>query len=161
MKTRIFPSWDWIGYEERNSFNCFDEPNIRFRRDFGPGCFTLSKRGNSCQVPIAGPPPVWYNENMTVTVELINEGAINLLRDMEALGLLHVNGKKLKPKAGKFAPASPDGIGIVGECPICAQHPKPNAKTIAAFKEGDAMLRGEIPSITYKSADEMWKDLLS
>jgi hypothetical protein len=118
------------------------------------GC--LSSTGD-----IAGPFPVWYSKNMTVTVELINEGTINLLHDMEALGLLHVNRKKPKPKARKFAPASPDGIGIVGECPICAQHPKPNAKTIAAFKEGDAMLQGEISSPTFHSLDELLADLRS
>jgi len=28
---------------------------------------------------------------MTVTVEVINSGTLNLLRDMEGLGLLHVN----------------------------------------------------------------------
>jgi hypothetical protein len=49
LKTRIFPSWDWIGYEERNSFNCFEGPNIRFRRDFGPGCCILWEKGKTCQ----------------------------------------------------------------------------------------------------------------
>ena len=98
---------------------------------------------------------------MTVTVELVNEGAMNLLRDMESLGLLHVNGQQPKPRARRFAPPAPDGIGIEGECPVCARRPVPNAATIAAFEEGDAMLRGEIPAITYGSADEMWKDLLA
>jgi hypothetical protein len=53
-------------------------------------------------------------------------------------------------------------------CPLCAQYYDPktgqppyNAETMAALAEGDAMLRGEIPAITYKSADEMWEDLLS
>jgi hypothetical protein len=51
-------------------------------------------------------------------------------------------------------------------CPICAANRDPvtgeerfNAETIAAFEEGDAMLRGEIPAKWYKSFDEMWKDL--
>ena len=52
-------------------------------------------------------------------------------------------------------------MGIVGECPICAQHPTPNAETIAAFEEGDAMLRGEIPSPTFHSLDELLADLRS
>jgi hypothetical protein len=52
-------------------------------------------------------------------------------------------------------------------CPICAAHRDPvtgeerfNAETIAAFEEGDAMLRGEIPAKWYNSADEMWEDLM-
>ena len=52
------------------------------------------------------------------------------------------------------------------DCPICAQHRDPetgelrfNAETIAAFEEGDAMLRGEIPGKWYSSAEEMWADL--
>jgi hypothetical protein len=52
------------------------------------------------------------------------------------------------------------------ECPICAKHRDPvtgelrfNAETIAAFKEGDAMLRGEIPAKWYNSLEEMLVDL--
>jgi len=51
-------------------------------------------------------------------------------------------------------------------CPICAKHRDPktgelqfNAETIAAFEEGDAMLRGEIPAKWYNSLDEMLADL--
>jgi len=51
-------------------------------------------------------------------------------------------------------------------CPICAAHrdpvtgnPRYNAETIAAFEEGDAMLRGEIPTKWYNSLDEMLMDL--
>jgi hypothetical protein len=104
---------------------------------------------------------------MTVTVELINEGAMNLLRDMESLGLLHVNGQQPKAEARPLTPA-PDSGEAEDVCPLCAKYYDPrtgqppyNAETMAALAEGDAMLRGEIPSITYKSADEMWEDLLS
>ena len=52
------------------------------------------------------------------------------------------------------------------ECPICAKHrdpktgePRFNAETIAAIKEGDAMLRGEIPAKWYSSLEEMLVDL--
>jgi len=52
------------------------------------------------------------------------------------------------------------------ECPICAKHrdpitgePRFNAETIAAFEEGDAMLRGEIPAKWYNSLEEMLVDL--
>ena len=52
------------------------------------------------------------------------------------------------------------------ECPICAKHRDPetgeplyNAETIAAIKEGDAMLRGEIPAKWYNSLEEMLEDL--
>ena len=53
-----------------------------------------------------------------------------------------------------------------GECPICAAHRDPvtgeerfNAETIAAFEEGDAMLKGEIPAKWYSSIEEMLADL--
>jgi hypothetical protein len=61
-----------------------------------------------------------------------------------------------------FTPASP-----VEECPICAAHrdpvtgnPRYNAETVAAIEEGDAMIRGELPTKWYNSADEMWEDLM-
>ena len=47
-------------------------------------------------------------------------------------------------------------------CPICAKHRDPvtgeplyNAETIAAIKEGDAMLRGEIPAKWHTSIDDL------
>jgi hypothetical protein len=46
--------------------------------------------------------------------------------------------------------------GIVGVCPL--DH-TPNAVTIAAMREGDAMLRGEIPANRYHSFVEMLADL--
>ena len=52
------------------------------------------------------------------------------------------------------------------ECPECARHWNPetgelrfNAETIAAFEEGDAMLRGEIPAKRFNSLAEMLEDL--
>jgi hypothetical protein len=105
---------------------------------------------------------------MTVTVELINEGAMNLLRDMESLGLLHVNGKKPKAGTRKAVPAPQDGGAVEEVCPICAKYydsrtesPPYNAETMAAIAEGDAMLRGEIPSPTFHSLDELLADLRS
>ena len=102
---------------------------------------------------------------MTVTVELINKDAMNLLRDMETLGLLHVNGKKPQPRARTIAPTPQD---VESVCPICAQYYDPetesppyNAETMAAIAEGDAMLRGEIPSETFHSLDELLADLRS
>jgi hypothetical protein len=51
-------------------------------------------------------------------------------------------------------------------CPICAKFRDPitgeerfNAETIAAFEEGDAILRGEIPAKRYSSLKEMLEDL--
>jgi len=32
-----------------------------------------------------------YNNFMTVTIEVMNHGTLNLLREMEGLGLIHVN----------------------------------------------------------------------
>ncbi|GHV03031.1 hypothetical protein FACS189485_05120 [Spirochaetia bacterium] len=50
------------------------------------------------------------------------------------------------------APLRTDG----DECPLCTVYNEPNEETLAAFEEGDAMLRGEIPAKWYKSAEEMW-----
>jgi len=33
---------------------------------------------------------IYYNRFMTVTIEVINKGAMNLLNDMESMGLIHV-----------------------------------------------------------------------
>jgi len=53
-------------------------------------------------------------------------------------------------------------------CPICAKlrdpvtgNPPFNAETIAAFEEGDAMMRGEIPSQEFNSIEELLADLRS
>jgi hypothetical protein len=46
------------------------------------------------------------------------------------------------------------------ECPICkAQGYKFNAETVAAFEEGDAILRGEIPGKRFDSFEEFLADL--
>ena len=55
-------------------------------------------------------------------------------------------------------------IGIDGEydgdiCPECGKVHVPNAETLAAMEEGDAMLRGEIPSKTFHSLEELLEDL--
>jgi len=53
-----------------------------------------------------------------------------------------------------------NGLDFEGECPICAAHNyMPNAETIAAIKEGRAMMKGEIPSKLYNSLEEMLVDL--
>ena len=51
-------------------------------------------------------------------------------------------------------------------CPICAKYrdpvtgePRFNAETLAAFEEGDAMLRGEIPAKWHTSLDDLDKIL--
>jgi len=59
-----------------------------------------------------------------------------------------------------FTPAADNG------CPLCAKYRNPetgevrfNAETEAAFEEGDAMLRGEIPAKRFSSFEEMMADL--
>jgi hypothetical protein len=63
----------------------------------------------------------------------------------------------------KYAYASPalsnpdtESDGIDGECPL--DH-TPNAVTIAAMEEGDAMMRGEIPANSYHTLEEMLEAL--
>jgi hypothetical protein len=46
-----------------------------------------------------------------------------------------------------------------GDCPLCARYHEPNEETIAAFEEGDAMERGEIPSRLFHSVDELFAAL--
>jgi hypothetical protein len=60
-----------------------------------------------------------------------------------------------------FTPASADNsLNAADECPICAAHDyMPNAETIAAIKEGRAMMRGEIPAKRFHSLAEMIEDL--
>ena len=62
--------------------------------------------------------------------------------------------------------AAGDGLDYEGECPICAAHRDPvtgeerfNAETVAAIREGRAMMRGEIPAIRFSSFEEMLEDL--
>ena len=64
-----------------------------------------------------------------------------------------------------FTPASAENT-TEDDCPLCAKYRDPvtgglipNAETIAAIKEGRAMMRGEIPAKRYSSAEEMWADL--
>jgi len=45
-----------------------------------------------------------------------------------------------------------------GTTASCEQLPF-NAETLAAFEEGDAMLRGELPAKRFDSLDEMLSDL--
>ncbi|GHT68308.1 hypothetical protein FACS1894110_15540 [Spirochaetia bacterium] len=51
-----------------------------------------------------------------------------------------------------------EDIGMDGECPL--DH-TPNAETAAAIREGRAMMRGEIPSPTFHSLEELLADLRS
>ena len=66
----------------------------------------------------------------------------------------------------KEAESATDRRSDASECPICAKHCDPvtgelrfNAETIAAFEEGDAMLRGEIPVKWHTSLDDLDKML--
>jgi len=65
-----------------------------------------------------------------------------------------------------LAKTADDGLDFEGECPICAAHRDPvtgeelfNAETVAAIREGRAMMRGEIPAIRFSSFEEMLEDL--
>ena len=44
-------------------------------------------------------------------------------------------------------------------CPLYAENPPFNAKTLAAIAEGRAIMRGEIPGKWYKPREEFWKAL--
>jgi hypothetical protein len=62
--------------------------------------------------------------------------------------------------------ADDDWVFPEGGCPICAAHRDPvtgeerfNAKTLAAFAEADAILRGEIPAKRFTSMAELLAEL--
>jgi hypothetical protein len=64
-----------------------------------------------------------------------------------------------------FRPVAEETPVAGGACPLCAKYADPatgeprfNAETIAAFEEGDAMERGEIPANRSHSVDEIWKE---
>jgi hypothetical protein len=66
----------------------------------------------------------------------------------------------------KTADADEERFFPEGECPICAANRDPvtgeerfNAKTLAAFAEGDAILRGEIPAKRFTSIEELLTEL--
>jgi hypothetical protein len=60
----------------------------------------------------------------------------------------------------KTSVTNDDGLYLDGVCPICEAHDyMPNAETIAAIKEGRAMMRGEIPAKRFHSLAEMLEDL--
>jgi hypothetical protein len=78
--------------------------------------------------------------------------------------------KRLKQNAAEPTPeklAAADAALTAGEpCPLCEKHRDSvsgelrfNAETIAAFEEGDAMERGEIPANRYHSVAEIWEEL--
>jgi hypothetical protein len=63
-----------------------------------------------------------------------------------------------------FTPAVEDpdiGIEDANEVGKCPQDHTPNAETAAAIREGRAMMRGEIPSPTFNSLEELLADLRS
>ncbi|GHV11271.1 hypothetical protein FACS189491_02200 [Spirochaetia bacterium] len=45
------------------------------------------------------------------------------------------------------------------ECSLCAVYKEPNEETLAAFAEGDAMLRGEKPAVWHHSLEDLDKML--
>ena len=82
--------------------------------------------------------------------------------------------EEIKALPDDYAAVALDFVGYLKEkaakrqkgCPVCAQYSDPetgeprfNAETVAAFEEGDAMLRGEIPATWHNSLDEMLADL--
>jgi hypothetical protein len=105
----------------------------------------------------------WEQEQAMSNAELLIEEIKGLPEDYAAQALDFVG--YLKEKAAQER-AAKDGLDAGEDCPLCAKYRDPatgdlrfNAETIAAFEEGDAMLRGEIPAKWYASLEEMWEDL--
>jgi hypothetical protein len=97
----------------------------------------------------------------TVEIPASHRLTIDVPREVPAGRVILAFTPVAEPKA-----AAEDGLDYEGECPICAANRDPvtgeerfNAETIAAFEEGRAMMRGEIPSKLYNSLEEMLVDL--
>ncbi|GHV85794.1 hypothetical protein AGMMS50230_14020 [Spirochaetia bacterium] len=112
-------------------------------------------------VEIPASPPTDGTRN----IERVDEQMPHGVGPLNAAVTVNATGRWLTIKvpyevpAGKtiltFTPAADDYV-----CPHCGKTEHiPNAVTIAAMEEGDAILRGEIPAKRYKSVDEFWKDL--
>ncbi|GHV79288.1 hypothetical protein AGMMS49944_10790 [Spirochaetia bacterium] len=54
-----------------------------------------------------------------------------------------------------FTPADASRRTDGDECPLCAVYKEPNEETLAAFEEGDAMLRGEKPAVWHHSLEDL------
>jgi hypothetical protein len=82
--------------------------------------------------------------------------------------------EEMKALPDDYAAEALDFIGYLrekaakrqGGCPLCAKHRDPktgeplfNAETIAAFEEGDAMMRGEKPAKWHRSLEDLDKIL--
>ncbi|GHV78190.1 hypothetical protein AGMMS49942_30110 [Spirochaetia bacterium] len=59
------------------------------------------------------------------------------------------------------SPAEADSWEDIGMDGVCCLDHTPNAETAAAIREGRAMMRGEIPSPTFHSLEELLADLRS
>ncbi|MDR1143164.1 MAG: hypothetical protein LBK77_02960 [Spirochaetaceae bacterium] len=88
---------------------------------------------------------------MTVTVDLVNSRALDLLKDLESFNIIRL-----------ISPVTEKDVDRDAEpCPLCAMYHEPNEKTIAAMEEGDAIVRGDIPSPVFNSFEEFLQDLKS
>jgi hypothetical protein len=88
---------------------------------------------------------------MIVTLDVKNSSVFNLLRDLAALDFIRLDSPI--PDADSLS------TGALEDCPLCAEYSEPNEETIAAFEEGDAMLRGERPAHWHHSLDDLDKIL--
>jgi hypothetical protein len=89
------------------------------------------------------------NQTMTSRAVLIKE--IKTLPETRVSEVLDFVGCLKKKDAGLAS--------NVLDCPLCAEYYEPNGETIAAFEEGDAMERGDIPANRFHSFEEMWASL--
>jgi hypothetical protein len=87
---------------------------------------------------------------MTVMVDLVNSRALDLLKNLESFNIIRL---VIRGEDADLAIAA-------GEpCPLCTMYHEPNEETVAAMKEGDAIVRGEIPSPAFNSFEEFLHDL--
>jgi hypothetical protein len=103
---------------------------------------------------VASAPGLGYTlvrrQDMTVTVDLVDSRALDLLKDLESFNIIRL-----------ISPVTEEDADIRESCPLCAMYHEPNEETIAAMEEGDAIVRGDIPSPVFNSFEEFLQDLKS
>jgi hypothetical protein len=92
----------------------------------------------------------------TVEIPISHRLTIDVPREVPA-GKTILTFTPASEKAGGYPPITAPG-GMTGDCPL--DH-IPNAETIAAFEEVEAMKRGEIPMQRFNSLEELLADLRS
>ncbi|MDR0909233.1 MAG: hypothetical protein LBM77_05645 [Spirochaetaceae bacterium] len=73
--------------------------------------------------------------------------------------LLVMNQRLIALEKANHIEVKEDTLEADNDCPLCRYYNYPNEQTIASFKEGEAMERGEIPTHWYETDEDMFEAL--